>query len=157
MQRVDSLEKTLMLGGIGGRRQKNGSNSPGKPARPARPPPTARSPVFPLLLSGRSVHVLGGGRRDDTGFFDSKLIHLAGGTATFHEDRLCEQPVSCPFPHTTLSRGAAAVTLYSSHESKSLRHVQLLATPWTKQPMDSPGQNTRVGEGMMFMESLWHI
>ena len=101
--------------------------------------------MFPLLLSGRSVHVLGGGRCDDTGFFDSKLIHLAGGTATFHEDRLCEQPVSCPFPHTTLSRGAAAVTLYSSHESKSLRHVQLLATPWTKQPMDSPGQNTRVG------------
>ena len=30
---------------------------------------------------------------------------------------------------STLSRGAAAVTLYSSHESKPLRRVQLLATP----------------------------
>lgn len=34
-------------------------------------------PVFPLLLPGRSVHVLSGGRRDDTGFFDSKLVHLS--------------------------------------------------------------------------------
>lgn len=48
----------------------------------------AHSPVFPLLLPGRGVHVLGGGRRDDTGFFDSKLIHLTGGRVTGREDRL---------------------------------------------------------------------
>lgn len=38
--------------------------------------PSADLPMFSFLLSWRSIHILSGDRRYDTGLFDSELIHL---------------------------------------------------------------------------------
>ena len=107
-------------------------------AGPGLPP--ARSPVFPLLLSGRSVHVLGRGQRDDTGFFDSKLIHLAGGTAAVREDRLCERlapaiPTHSPLCPVVLLRLLSIQAMSPSRSVVSnCWRPHRLYSPWILQP-----------------------